>query len=214
MSGLASIAVSRAHRVRAGQFVNERVAKTRIVLHHTADGSPAGSVSWWNRDPDRVATPYIIDRDGTIYETFDPHCWAYHTGTGTAVDRPAVGIELTCWGWLKRVGGKYFNDRGGEVPASEVVQADWRGERYWHRYTDAQVEAVMRLVPALCDEFGIDRDVAPAVWDTRHADYARFKRFEGVITHAHVRADKTDFHPVFPWERLTAVVERRAPALR
>jgi len=209
MHDLPGLALDRSLRVRPGQFIDQAQAKSLIVVHHTADGSPKASLNWWNQDPKRIATAYVVDRDGTVHETFDPSRWAYHTGTGSALDKRSVGIELTNWGWLTKKDGRYYNWRGGEIDASDVVEAPWRGQHYWQRYPQAQIDALLRLVPAVCDRFDIDRDCAPGVWGERHADYKRFKRFEGVITHAHVRADKTDLSPAFPWSDLTVAVERR-----
>lgn len=198
-------------RVREGQFVNERTAKSLVVVHHTADGSPEASVRWWNQDPARVATAYVVDRDGRVHETFDPDYWAYHTGCGARLDRRSVGVELTNWGFLERKGDRYFSWTGVEVPADDVHTELWRGELYWQRYPEAQVEAACELVRQLVRRYGIDPDCAPP--DREGTDTARWRRFLGVVAHYHVRADKTDVSPAFPWDRLTAAVEgAQAPA--
>jgi hypothetical protein len=49
-------------------------SKDLLVLHFTAEASAEGAFSSWVADTSRVATAYIVDRDGTIYETFDPAC--------------------------------------------------------------------------------------------------------------------------------------------
>lgn len=54
------------------QFIKEETVKTQIVLHHTASGPGVdGDLAWWRKTPERVATHFIIDRAGQIYQLFD-----------------------------------------------------------------------------------------------------------------------------------------------
>ena len=63
------------------QYIKEETAKTQIVLHHTASGPGIdGDVAWWRKTPERVATHYIIDRRGQIFQLFDLKYWGYHLG--------------------------------------------------------------------------------------------------------------------------------------
>lgn len=189
----------------AGQYVRSKTAKSLVVLHHTAGGSAESSVRWWKQTASRIATAFIIGRDGTVYQSFDPDYWAYHLGIGGSIEKRSVGIELANWGPLTRKGSAYRSWAGGPVDVAGVHEHPWRGERYWEAYPDAQVEAAVALTVDLCGRYGIDRDAAPAQLGT--PDTARFRRFRGVVAHHHVRADKTDVSPAFPWERLTEALE-------
>ena len=63
-------------------FVREVTKKTQIVLHHTVSGEGVdGDIVWWNTMSDKVATHYIIDRQGVVHQLFDDKFWAYHLGT-------------------------------------------------------------------------------------------------------------------------------------
>ncbi len=42
------------------------------MLHHTAGGSARSTFNYWNGNATRIATAYIVERDGTIFEVFDP----------------------------------------------------------------------------------------------------------------------------------------------
>lgn len=197
-------------RLPRGQYFARPRPKDLVVLHHTAGGSAASSVSWWRRDGSTIATAYIIDRDGTVYECFDPSFWAFHLGlrgTNGAVDQRSVGVELANWGWLEEAGGGFTNYRGAPVDRADVYDHGrrWRGHRYWEAYPEAQVEAAIRLTEVLVRRFGIDPDVAPAHLGA--PDTSRYKKFRGVIAHHHVRTGKTDVSPAFPWDRLTEAVE-------
>lgn len=74
----------------------------------------------------------------------------------------------------------------------------WRGHRVFAAYTAEQVGAVIRLVDHLCVVFSIPRRTPGGHFDFDRALFG----YRGVIGHHQVRADKTDLHPGFPWDRL------------
>lgn len=193
------------------QYVRQRTEKDLVVLHHTAGGSDASSVSWWLRDPKRIATAFVIGRDGDVFQCFDPHFWAWHLGIGGSIEKRSIGIELANWGGLTKKGRRYVNWAGREVDPDDVLDFGqaWRGYRYWEAYTDEQVEAAIELTRRLVALHGIDPDVAPSQLGA--PDVRRYRRFRGVIAHHHVRADKSDVHPGFPWGRLTHAIEGTRP---
>ena len=47
-----------------------------VVLHFTAGTTGRSALDTWRGDPARVATAYIVDTDGTIFEVFPPAFWA------------------------------------------------------------------------------------------------------------------------------------------
>ena len=54
-----------------GQYYKTETKKTQICLHHTVSGPNAnGVVNWWIQDPGRIATHFIIQGDGTIYQLY------------------------------------------------------------------------------------------------------------------------------------------------
>ena len=62
------------------EFYPENFKKDMIVLHFTAGQSARSAFHTWLENPVHVATAYIVNPDGTIYEVFDPSYWAYHLG--------------------------------------------------------------------------------------------------------------------------------------
>ena len=198
--------IDRSLRLNAGQYYDARHPKDLIVLHHTAGGSARSTLAWWNSNATRIATAYIIERDGTIHEVFDPRGWAFHLGikgTNGAVDRRSIGIEIACEGGLKESEGKLYTfDRiakSSEYAGSPYRHtAPWRGYRCYAPYTPAQITAAVRLTDHLLDEFNIPRRT-PA----DHLSYdKKLLNYKGVVGHHHLRADKSDVHPGFDWERL------------
>jgi N-acetyl-anhydromuramyl-L-alanine amidase AmpD len=194
-------------RLPAGEFFAEKHPKSLIVLHHTVGGSAKSTFDYWKTDPQHIGTAFLIERDGTIYETFPPEHWAYHLGLKGALgdcDRRSIGIELASEGPLLLRGDTFYKfDRASEstIYRGKVYDhgAPWRGDRrYFAAYTEPQLFACFRVVKDLLDRFEIPRFMPANYVD----DNPAYRVFKGVISHSHVRADKTDVHPGFDWEGL------------
>ena len=85
------------------QYYPEVFLKKQIVLHHTVSGPNAKNViSGWGYTPVRVATAFVIDGDGIIYQCFSSAHWAHHLGThnrnNTQLNQQSIGIEICNWG--------------------------------------------------------------------------------------------------------------------
>lgn len=154
--------------------------KKTIVLHHTAGGHRADwTVATWDRDktkggkPLRVATQFVIggksikdgnqDWDGVIVEALPVEMWAHHLGTKNSnnvqLNKQAIGIEICNYGPLtKSANGEYFTYVNSKVPESDVVDLgkNFRGYRYFHKYTEKQIESVKFLIEKYSKEFNID----------------------------------------------------------
>jgi hypothetical protein len=162
------------------EYFAEETEKKTIVLHHTAGGHrPDWVVATWDKDkakggkPLKVATQYIIgnistrdkssDWDGLVVEAFSPKMWAHHLGTknsnNTLLNQQAIGIELCSYGGLtKSENGKFFTYVNSLVPEELVVDLgkNFRGYRYYHTYSDKQIESLGQLIKQLSKTFGID----------------------------------------------------------
>ncbi len=181
-------------KLKDNQFYPTKHSKSRIILHHTAGGSAQSSVDWWNKKPDHVATPYIIDRDGSIYETFNPEYWAYALGlNSSAEEKKSIQIEICNYGWCIKKFGKFLTGYGKEMPADRVVvyKEKHRGHLYYEKYTDAQIASTVDLIEYLAWRFRINikpEDLKQFWW------YDRYSK-KSLISHTTVRRDKSDIHP-------------------
>jgi hypothetical protein len=159
-----------------------------------------------------VGTAYVIDHDGTIFEVFEPGCWAYQFGLAwtpagrIAFEQRFIGIEIASEGGLTEANGRlYAFDRISpktEKPKHEAFDygKPYRGYRYFDRYEDAQVDSLIQLIDFLCDRYDIPRLVPDRSFDY-HSDH--LEDFQGIIGHAMVRRDKSDPAPVESlWQRL------------
>jgi N-acetyl-anhydromuramyl-L-alanine amidase AmpD len=193
------------------QFIKEETAKTQIVLHHTASGPGVdGDLAWWRKTPERVATHFIIDREGQIYQLFDLKYWGWHLGlsnndfasmgcTYRNLDRSSVGIELDCWGHLKKsADGRYYPTgmEGKARPVTEVHEYckdnKWRGHTLYEKYSSAQISALKDLLHELCRQLNIPKKYNLDMWG---ASVNALKGTPGIWTHASYRKDKSDCHP-------------------
>src|SRR5258708_2268254 len=99
----------RDYLLKPGQWHAEPQEKRYIVWHGTQGrtaqtpsggkpGQATSSIDGWIEAGNRIGTPYLIDRDGTIYRTFKNDAeWISHLGikgTNSLYDRASVGIEM------------------------------------------------------------------------------------------------------------------------
>jgi hypothetical protein len=169
------------------------------VLHHTVSGPNAKNViSGWGYTPVRVATAFVIDGEGIIYQCFSSAHWAHHLGThnrnNTLLNQQSIGIEICNWGALIEKGGKFYSTFNREVPKEEVIDygMQWRGHRYFHKYKEEQLESLKTLLEYLCEKYEIPNTYQPDMWklNTQALNGAA-----GIWTHVSFRADKSDCHP-------------------
>lgn len=182
------------------QYYSTKHKKTHIFLHHTAGGSVASAMASWNSTKERVATAYIIERNGEVYEAFNPDYWAYSLGvTGaTALEKATIGIELVAFGPLTRVAGKFFTWTNREIPKNEVAEFDppYRGSRYYHDYTISQMSSLCQLLKMLNEKYKIPLDNLKE-GSSKYVDYRDWKKLpSGVWSHTTVRKDKSDILPI------------------
>lgn len=187
-------------------YKREETTKTQIYLHHTAGGGTGEDVfRTWQADPTPVATCVAISRNGQIVQGFSSRYWAYHLGLADKHFRPhgipyqnldklSIGIEIVAWGFLREQGGKYYNYVNREVPASEVETLDtpYKGHRFFHKYTDEQIESTISLLKHWNEKYAIPLTYNQDIWQvTKRA----LKGEAGIYTHNSVRADKIDVYP-------------------
>jgi N-acetyl-anhydromuramyl-L-alanine amidase AmpD len=192
-------------RLPEDQYYKEVFPKHQIYLHHTVGGSAKSTFDWWLQDPLRIGTAYIIERDGTIFEVFDPQYWCHHLGLKHPDNRSAnelsIGIELASEGGLiMREGDLYcfdgkrkFYDRAVELPEG------WRGFKYFDAYDEKQILSCIQLTRYLCERFTIPKRT---IGGNKNRFDIALLGFTGVISHCNVREDKSDVHPLFPFNRL------------
>jgi N-acetyl-anhydromuramyl-L-alanine amidase AmpD len=185
--------------LQENQFYPQAQTKKYIFLHHTAGLNPTSIIKWWNSKPDHIATPYLIDRDGSVYELFDPKYWSYALGVkgGTSIEKATIHIELISLGRLFKKGTKYFSEVGQrEIAENDVLilPEPFRGSQFYHKYTEAQIQSTMELLKYLMEKFKIPKqDNFKGFWNYR--DPIKDPLESGIWSHTSVRVDKSDIVP-------------------
>lgn len=193
---------SASYRLSDKCYFQEKQDKDLIVLHFTAGGTAKSAVQWWEKQANKVSTAYLLDLDGTIYEVFDPSCWAYHLGIKGADgkhsnDKRSIGIEICNIGPLKLDGdslcswpGNFKNKYCHVSEAHRYTKTPFRGFDYYASFTDQQKVGIGVLVDHLCSRFGIKKVIATEKKD--QCDVSFFSNWKGICTHANFRPDKFD----------------------
>lgn len=169
--------------------------KTQLVMHHTGGGTGYSAWSWFkerNNGKGTISVPYIIEPDGSILNLFqNPFQFGYHLGVAgkSNLDKASIPTELVNWGFLKE------QEIGKKVKEGEVIEypALFRGFKYFHRYTDAQIESTYTLLKTLSFVTSI-----PLIYNYDQFFKVSKKALSGepgLFSHCSYRADKTDCHP-------------------
>ena len=185
-----------------------------LFLHHTAGwNNPYKDIDSWGRDSrGTIATEFVIggpkitgdntDYDGVVAQAFPAGNWGYHLGKNGSqtMHKNSVGIEVCNFGYL--VNGKAY--QGTAAKKSQVITLDkpFRGYTDWHRYSDAQIESLRKLILHIADRDNIDvRAGLPALIKEKGANAfewnadAYYGRVKGLWTHTNTRKDKKDMFP-------------------
>lgn len=201
--------------LRESQYFKEETPKKQIVLHHTAGNSSGiNTISAWDTDDrGRIATCVTISGpgakgtyDGEICQAFSSKFWAYHLGIKPEVfraykvsyqklDKIAIGIEICNWGQLTLKNGKYYNYVDREVPANQVttLETPYKGFKYFHKYSDAQIQSVKDLLVYWKGIYGIDLTFNYDQMFT--VNTKALKGDNGLYSHNSYRKDKIDIYP-------------------
>ena len=194
------------------QYYQDQFPKKQIYLHHTAGNADAKNVFFgWESDPGRIGTCISISGkgkniiDGEIVQGYSSKFWAYHLGVKTKffqamklpykeLDKHSIGIEICNWGQLTLKDGKFYNYVKREVSKDEVCELStpFRGYKYYHNYTDTQIESTKQLLLYWGELYDIPLTYHKDIFDLTPRAY---KGEAGVFTHCSVRPDKVDIYP-------------------
>lgn len=103
--GIVSLKIINKFRLRSGEYNADAYTKNQIYLHHTVGGSVLSTIGWWNSNGAKIGVAFLVDRNGDIYEVFNPNYWAHHLGLkykyNTLLNKSSIGIELCSEGALR-----------------------------------------------------------------------------------------------------------------
>jgi N-acetyl-anhydromuramyl-L-alanine amidase AmpD len=181
------------------QYYKDVYNKRQIVIHHTvSNGNAKNVIASWQKTKEKVGVAFVIDREGKVHKAFSSAHWAHHLGTkeinNTILNKQSIGIELCSWGALTFKNGIYYNVAKEEIPKSEVITYvyPFRGNRYFQKYTEKQLESLKLLLQYLCETYKIPKTYIPEIWEISKS---ALRGDKGIFTHVSYRKDKSDCHP-------------------
>lgn len=202
----------------------------QFVLHFDACGTSRRCFQVLH-DLRCLSVHFMLDQDGTLYQTLDLKERAWHATTSNS---RSVGVEIANIGAFpveqeSKLESWYQKDQSGKV---EFVVPTWmqpsgyrtegyhafssRNERVrgeiqgrdlvQYDLTDAQYEALIRLTAALCRVFpkmecDFPKDEQGRLITEKLND-TRLENYSGILGHYHIQSNKIDPGPAFDWDRL------------
>lgn len=202
-----------------GEYIHGPTDKFFVFLHHTAGGNnPFATIRNWNNDTrGRIATQFVVggpsktgnlSHDGEVVQCFPDEAWAYHLGKNNCslLHPHSIGIEICNYGWLREENGSFFTYVNSVLPEDQVIDLgfSFRGYRYYHKYSEAQIEAVSNLLQEIArrhPQVNLHAGLHDWLAQQSPAEAFDFKEeacngsVRGLLTHANTRTDKTDCSP-------------------
>jgi N-acetyl-anhydromuramyl-L-alanine amidase AmpD len=184
---------------RAETLEQARAAIDQFVLHY--DGLGTSELCFRVlQDRRKLSVQFLLDVDGTIYQTLDARERAWHA---TKSNRRSVGVEMAQLGAFP----------ADEAPPGASVVGRVQGQvLHQAPFTDAQLDALVKLAAGLCRALprihpDAPRDASGRIRDSALGD-EEFEAFSGILGHFHVQTNKTDPGPAFPWEDFLDALRR------
>ena len=199
----------------------------QFVIHYDVAGTARQCFKVLH-DMRDLSVHFMLDLDGTIYQTLDAKERAWHA---TSSNTRSVGIEIANIGAYPSVGAKplgdwYTRDTNGvrlQIPKRigdggirtsnfvgrpmrpELVSGEIHGQKlFQYDLTPEQYRALIHLTAALCKVFPKMRCDYPRDADgkliTKKLPDEQLEQFTGVLGHYHIQRDKIDPGPAFQWD--------------
>jgi N-acetyl-anhydromuramyl-L-alanine amidase AmpD len=171
------------------------------------------------KSSEKVSTAFVIGgrpskndkhKDGEIVQAFSSKYWGNHLGLSTEnfskfglpykqLNNLSIGIEICNWGYLtKQADGSFKTYVNTTVDSKDVIElaTQYRGYKYYHKYTDAQIASVKDLLVYLCDKYNISKKHHENMFDT---NIDALSGVGGIWTHTSVR-EKNKYGNYDKWD--------------
>ncbi len=201
-----------------------------VVLHYDACGSSSRCFHILH-DIRGLSCHFLLDVDGTIYQTLDVKERAWHAGPTN--DR-SIGIEIAHFGafsTMEKADTHYIleGDRirlnpdsvagtsaadAPPYPARDLLfEGKIHGQQLYQRdFTEAQYRSLESLLITLCRTLPRIEPVIPRLEDGSMNDRLRpeppGEPVAGIVGHWHVGTHKVDPGPAFDWDRIEKALSR------
>jgi N-acetyl-anhydromuramyl-L-alanine amidase AmpD len=226
-------------RIRGGGWDLPLLARVvdQFVIHFDARGTSRRCFEILH-DERGLSVHFLLDLDGTLYQTLDVKEAAWHA---TIANGRSIGIEVANIGaypadapspleqWYRhgQDGRIHVKDPQAQQSAittaaalrparNEMIVGSIQGTKLkQYDFTPEQYDALARLAATLCTlfpkircDYPRDERGFPVLHKLPEAD---FVRYQGILGHYHVQANKVDPGPAFQWERLIDSARKLMP---
>lgn len=229
--------------LRRGQLTTEQIEKVRgggwdlpllqkvvdqFVIHFDVAGVSRDCFKTL-QDYRDLSVHFMLDIDGTLYQTLDLKERAYHATTSNT---RSVGIEIANMGaygnpesaslnnWYRhdtngqttitipeKLGNGGVRTQGfvGHPARPELIKGNIQGQDLvQYDFTPQQYAALVKLTATLCEVFPKIQCKYPTDASgkliTHKLSNDELKSYEGVLGHYHIQTDKVDPGPAFNWD--------------
>ena len=173
-----------------------KAAVKQFVVHH--DGCASADMCFSVLQNERgLSAHFLLDNDGTIYQTIDLGLMAYHASDWNLY---SIGVELCNRGDAYNVPNYYDSGKAG--PKRNIKNCKINGHTIRaFDYTPAQADsfsrlcrALLRLLPNLPAEYP-QSSPGEASWDTMKDAAIKRESYAGYVGHYHINTQKWDPGP-------------------
>ena len=184
-----------------------------IIMHYTAGWSDESAIqAFKNR---KVSAQIVLARDGTITQMVPFNRRAWHAGPSKFngyknINSHSIGIEVVNIGYFRKLhSGKWEDPYGGIHDEASLKRKGYNsddflmvrnprlgsGDFYWPAYTQAQYDALDKIIPALIEEYdiqdiGTHEEIDTRGWKTDIGPNFAMKRYENMLNGG--RFDRSD----------------------
>ena len=137
-----------------------------------------------------ISVHFLIDNDGTIYQTMDLQHIGWHAGS-SRINAKSIGVEISCaydlkWqSWYKKNGF-------GERPIVKDAKVHGKTLRPHLGFYDVQIEALQALWKAVHNACDIPLETPTGAAKDAYTSTVSSGKFKGFVSHYHITKRKID----------------------
>jgi len=153
-------------------YISTITEKKYIVIHGSntrtefsplkgVRGNAQNLIDRWNDNSDKFSSPYIIERNGNIVQTYDDQYWSYHLNINDrygVYDKMSIGIELLNENNLIKENGNYYINgyvHHQNIYTGPVIEKEFRGYYHYADLNKTQMASLLDLIKHLSSKHNI-----------------------------------------------------------
>ena len=140
-----------------------------------------------------ISVHFLIDNDGTIYQTMDMQHGAWHAGTSRA-NRASVGVEISN-AYYPKYQNWYVRNGYGKRPIIDDAWVHRNKLDPFLGFYPAQIEAAKALWQAVTDATNVELQTPLNQFGKSSTTYVQdvvYGKFQGIVSHFHCSKSKID----------------------